>query len=271
MGRVAETQINIFKGRWKYPELPNWLSQEVGPSLFPAISPPQVPFISSRNPPFAVLFQGLFIIEIENGGTGVACVQLGIWQQPIIVHLLLFRCSSLLFCTSLAPLCVWGSVCVRAQLIDELVSRSMLLLPSADKWRLASPPHLGISFCLWQVSLQGIDVETWRPESLVPFNPTFQFAFGVGRQYWETADSSSNWLPSNLPESLEALRIKTSLKPSERKLAVWKTSLVSDVSVTSSWACRSWTLASLPMWQSVNMSQQTSVNRWQRWWGTVNG
>lgn len=207
MGRVAETQINIFKGRWKFPELPSWLSEEVWPPLF-CHSPSRVPFSSSQNPPFTRLFLGLFIIEIE---TAVGCVQLVIWQHAVIVDALFSRCSSLLFCTSLAPPCVWLSVYVRAECIDELVFRSMLLLPRADKWRLALLSQLGISFCRWPGSLPCIDVETPRPESQAPFNPTFQFAFGAGRQYWGTADSRSNWIRSNLPKSFEKLWVKTSL------------------------------------------------------------
>lgn len=183
--------------------------------------PPQVPFISSQNPPFAVLFQALFIIEIENGGTGVGCVQLGIWQQRVLVDLHLSRCSSLLSRTSLAPLCVWVSVCVCAELIDELVSRSMLLLPTADKWWLALPPHPRVSLCLWRGSLQCIDVETQRPESLTPFNPTFQFAFGLGRQYWETADSCLNWIPSQVLG--KTLNKKQHLGLEREKISCWET------------------------------------------------
>lgn len=94
----------------------------------------------------------------------------------------------------------------------------MLLLPGVDKWQLALPSHPGISFCRWRGSLQCIDVETQRPVLLAPFNPTFQFAFGDGGQYWGTADSHSNWIPSNLPESLEKLWVKTSLKVQMEKI-----------------------------------------------------
>lgn len=106
----------------------------------------------------------------------------------------------------------------------------MLLLPRADKLRLASPSHAGISFCRWRGSLQCIDAETQRPESLAPFNLTFQFAFGDGRQYWGTADLCSNWILSNLPESLEKLWwVKTSLNLETEKISCWKTSLVAVI------------------------------------------
>lgn len=111
----------------------------------------------------------------------------------------------------------------------------MLLLPGLDKWRLALPSHPGISFCRWRGSLQCIDVETQRPVPLAPFNPTFQFAFDDDGQYWGTADSRSNWILYNLPESLEKLWVKTSLKVQMAKIRCWKTSLVS---VTRSWTGR---------------------------------
>lgn len=81
--------------------------------LFSAISHPRCPLFLSRIPHSHDCFWGLFIIEIETGGTAVGCVQLGIWQHPVIAGALFSRCGGLLFCTSLAPLCVSRSVCVR--------------------------------------------------------------------------------------------------------------------------------------------------------------
>lgn len=113
-GKSSRDTNQYFQGQMKIPRASKLVVSRSWAVSLSCHFPPQVPFISSRNPPIAALFLGLFIIEIENGGAGVGCVQLGIWQQPMIVRWLLSRCSSPLFCTSLAPLCVWGSVCVRA-------------------------------------------------------------------------------------------------------------------------------------------------------------
>lgn len=161
----------------------------------------------------------------------------------------------------------------------------MLLLPRADKWRPASTPPPRILFCLWLGSLLCIDVETYRPVSLVPFNPTLQFAFSDARQYWEIADLCCYRMKYNLPESLD-IRVlmwmrKSLLNPSDKPnlLHKNKSPLVSYIcrlsfaQRDSDVAHHSWPSALLPMRQSVKMSQRACVNLWQWWraWVTASG
>lgn len=121
--------------------------------------------------------------------------------------------------------------------------------------------------------------------SLVPFNPTFQFAFSDARQYWEIADLCYCRMKYNLPESLDIrvlMRMRKSLlNPSDKPNLLHKNkcSLVSYKCRLSfaQWdsdvAHHSWPSALLPMRQSVKMSQRACVNLWQSWraWVTASG
>lgn len=112
-GKSSKDKNQYLQGGWKFPQLPNRLSGGVWLLLLPAVFYSGCPFISCQNPSFNVLTPELFIIQIENRGNrqGVNHTRLGIRRPPHMVVQPTSHHVTFLYRTSLAPLCMWVSVC----------------------------------------------------------------------------------------------------------------------------------------------------------------